>query len=67
MPRQYQHIRASELRRGKSEKEAKRIAAATWNKLHPSNPNPWRHEKRKRKLGPGSKRLMPRRDARGFY
>lgn len=26
-----------------------------------------KHVKKKKKLGHGSKRLMPRRDARGFY
>lgn len=44
MPAQYLAIKRSELKRGKSPKVAKRIAAATWNKLHPNNPNPWAHE-----------------------
>lgn len=37
MPREYEHIKASELRSGKSLKEAKRIAAATYNKRHPGH------------------------------
>lgn len=44
MPKQYEDIRDSYVKRGKSLKEAKRLAAMTWNKLHPSNPNPWSHE-----------------------
>jgi hypothetical protein len=67
MPKQYEEIKKSELRRGASLKTAKRIAAATWNKQHPGNPNPWtREKKRRRKLG-GTSHLMPRRDSRGYY
>ena len=44
MPKEYEKIRDSLERRGKSAKVAKRIAAATWNKRHPENPNPWGHE-----------------------
>ena len=46
MPKQYEDIRDSYIRRGKSVKAAKRIAAMTWNKLHPNNTNPWAHETR---------------------
>ena len=38
MPRQYEHIRDSLIARGYSEKEAKRIAAMTWNSRHPNDP-----------------------------
>jgi len=38
MPAQYEHIKASELKAGKSLKVAKRIAAATYNKTHKSDP-----------------------------
>ena len=41
MPKQYEEIRDSYERRGKSAHEAKRLAAMTYNKLHPDNPNPW--------------------------
>lgn len=44
MPAQYEKIRDSYLKRGKSLKEAKRIAAATYNHLHPGHANPWAHE-----------------------
>ena len=50
MPKQYEDIRDSYFKRGKSLKEAKSIAAATWNKLHPDNTNPWAHEKPKSKF-----------------
>ena len=33
---------------GKSPKAAKRLAAMTWNKQHPDNPNPWTHEKKRK-------------------
>ncbi len=33
MPKQYEDIKASELKRGVNLKDAKRIAAATFNKL----------------------------------
>lgn len=38
MPAQYEHIRDSEVARGKSYDEAQRIAAATYNKQHPRAP-----------------------------
>ena len=38
MPAQYEDIKESELKSGKSLKEAKRIASATWNKTHPGDP-----------------------------
>lgn len=38
MPKQYEAIRDSLIQEGKSEKEAKRIAAATYNKRHPGHP-----------------------------
>lgn len=58
MPAQYEAIRDDLIKRGKSEKEAKRIAAATYNARHPGNPmRP--HRKRKHQ--------MPKKDANGFY
>lgn len=44
MPKQYEDIRDSYVKRGVPLKRAKSIAAATWNKLHPKNTNPWAHE-----------------------
>ena len=41
-------IRDNLKRRGVRSKRAKAIAAATWNKQHPDDPNPWLRE-RKRK------------------
>jgi hypothetical protein len=38
MPRQYEEIRDKLIASGKPEKEAKRIAAATYNKQHPDRP-----------------------------
>lgn len=38
MPKEYEKIRDSLLASGKSEKDAKRIAAATYNKHHPDRP-----------------------------
>jgi hypothetical protein len=38
MPKEYLAIERSELKRGKSKKVAKRIAAATYNKRHPGHP-----------------------------
>lgn len=48
MPKQYLAIKRSLLKRGYTLERAKRIAAATWNKLHPKRPNPWLKEKRVR-------------------
>lgn len=57
MPKQYERIRDSLIRRGKGTKEAKRIAAATYNKQHPGHP-----------MRPHKKRhSMPRKDKHGFY
>lgn len=44
MPKQYLEIKKSYLRRGKSLKTAKKLAAMTYNKLHPGHANPWAHE-----------------------
>ena len=58
MPKQYERIKASLLKRGTSLKKAKSIAAATYNKQHPGNPmRP--HKKRRHS--------MPRADRHGFY
>jgi hypothetical protein len=38
MPKQYLAIKRALKKKGKSDKEAKRIAAATYNKNHPGNP-----------------------------
>ena len=38
MPAEYEAIRDNLRKRGKSMKEAKRIAAATFNKRHPGKP-----------------------------
>lgn len=46
MPKEYEKIRDSLRKRGKSLKKAKEIAARTWNKRHPDNPNPWAKEYR---------------------
>jgi hypothetical protein len=43
-PKEYEAIRDSLVGRGKSLKEAKRIAAMTWNKRHKGDTNPWAHE-----------------------
>lgn len=49
MPKQYEDIRDSYRKRGKSLKTAKKLAAMTWNKLHPNNPNPWAKERKRKK------------------
>jgi hypothetical protein len=54
MPKGYEKMRDAIkedlLRKGmsreKADKEAKRIAAATWNKKHPDNPVPRKHKKK---------------------
>lgn len=51
MPKEYEEIKASLIRAGKSAGTAKRIAAATYNKHHPENPNPWRNEMKSKKKG----------------
>jgi len=47
MPKEYEAIRDSLIRAGKTVDEAQRIAAATWNKRHPNNTNPWLKEEKK--------------------
>ena len=59
MPKQYEDIRDSYLRRGKSKKEAERLAAMTYNSRHPGHPM---HPDRKRK-----KRTIPRPGPGGYY
>lgn len=50
MPKQYEEIKASYLRRGKSLKEAKKLAAMTYNARHPGRPmKP--HRKKHRSVG----------------
>ncbi len=57
MPVQYEKIRDSYLKRGKSMKEAKKLAAMTYNSRHPGHAmKPHR-----------KKRTMPRPDKHGFY
>jgi hypothetical protein len=58
MPKQYEAIRDSLISRGKSEKEAKRIAAATYNSRHPGHPM-HRHKKKKR--------TVPKPNDSGYY
>lgn len=58
MPAQYEAIRDSLIKRGKSAKEAKRIAAATYNARHPGHPM---KPDRRRKIS------MPRKDKHGYY
>jgi hypothetical protein len=38
MPKQYEEIRDSYLKKGKDEKEAKKLAAMTYNSRHPGHP-----------------------------
>lgn len=47
MPKQYEHIRDSYIRRGKSVKEAKKLAAMTYNARHPGHPMHPHRDKRK--------------------
>ena len=57
MPKAYEEIRDSYLKRGKSEKEAKKLAAMTYNSRHPGHPmKP--HKK---------KRIVPAKDKNGYY
>lgn len=44
MPKEYEEIRDSYIHKGKSVKEAKKLAAMTYNKRHPGHANPWEHE-----------------------
>lgn len=50
MPKQYEEIKASYLKRGKSLKEAKRLAAMTYNARHPGHPMRPHRDKRKVKF-----------------
>jgi hypothetical protein len=52
MPAQYEKIRDSYLSRGYPEKEAKHIAAATYNKQHPGNPVGPHSDDQKRQSSP---------------
>ena len=57
MPKQYEEIRDSYIRRGKSTKEAKKLAAMTYNSRHPGHPmKPHR-----------KKHAMPKKNKHGFY
>lgn len=57
MPKQYERIRDSEVKRGVPLKKAKAIAAGYWNKHHPKDTNPWARE-------PGFSRKVKRGMAR---
>lgn len=48
MPREYEEMRDSLKKQGKSDAEAKRIAAATYNKRHPGQPMSPHHEPKKK-------------------
>lgn len=58
MPKQYEEIKASYLKRGKSMKEAKKLAAMTYNSRHPGHP-----------MKPHKKKgfSMPKKDKHGYY
>jgi len=58
MPKQYTEIRDSYIKRGKSAKEAKRLAAMTYNSKHPGHPM---HPHKKKKFH------VPQPNRRGFY
>jgi hypothetical protein len=45
MPKQYEDIRDSYVKKGVPLARAKTIAAKTWNKNHPDDTNPWNREK----------------------
>lgn len=49
MPAQYEAIRDSLIKKGKSRKESQRIAAATYNKTHKKNPVGRNSDKKKKK------------------
>ena len=51
MPKQYEEIRDSYIRRGKSTKEAKRLAAMTYNSRHPGHPMHPHRKKKKKSVG----------------
>lgn len=48
MPKEYEKMRDAMKRAGKSDEEAKRMAAATYNKRHPDKPM-GRHEGKDKK------------------
>jgi hypothetical protein len=60
MPRQYEHIRDSYLRKGVSEKEAKKLGAMTYNKLHPGHPMSPKHEVHMNRGGKMVRPIAPR-------
>jgi len=47
MPKGYEKIRDSLIKKGKSKKEAQEMAAKIWNSEHPDNPVGRKHKKRK--------------------
>ena len=49
MPKEYESIRDSLVQQGKPLKQAKRIAAATYNSRHPSRPVTGHHKAQKKK------------------
>jgi hypothetical protein len=49
MPAEYEAIRDSLKKRGKSLKAAKTEAAKIYNSRHPGHANPWAHEKKGKK------------------
>lgn len=49
MPKAYEEVRDSYVRRGYSRSRAKELAARWWNRTHPNNPNPWNREKKRPK------------------
>ena len=62
MPKEYLAIEREQLKKGKSKKVARRIAAATYNKRHPRHPVTIDYDKKhpvktskKKKGGKGSK------------
>lgn len=69
MPAQYDAIKKSEMKSGKSKKEAERIAAATYNKNRPKGAKPVTRnfDKKKRKKAPYDDRgAMETRAAAGL-
>lgn len=57
MPKEYTAIRDNLIKQGKDPKEAKRIAAATYNSRHPSSPVTRKSDKRK-----SGKKMAMKRD-----
>lgn len=56
MPKEYERIRDSYVRRGTPLKKAKKLAAMTYNSQHPGHP-----------MHPHRKSRMPKRDKHGYY